>query len=66
MADPIESDSSIPSKGKSLEEVAAMGPLPGVGADDDPEDRGENQSDNRDQQFKGFMVPGSSSDHSVR
>jgi hypothetical protein len=65
MADPVADDASKPRKGMSLEEVAKMGPLPGVVADDEAEQRGENQSDAGGRPAKSVMLPGPSSDNSV-
>ncbi len=65
MADPVAEDPSTPRKGMSLEELAALGPLPGVVADDEAEQRGENQSDAGGRAAKRVMLPGPSSDDSV-
>ena len=65
MADAVADDPSTHRTGMSLEELAKLGPLPGVVADDEAEQRGENQSDADGRPAKSVMLPGPSSDNSV-
>ena len=66
MADQDVDDAGTARKGMSLEEVAELGPLPGVVADDEAEQRGEDPSGAGDRPAKSVMLPGPPSDDPVQ
>ena len=48
-------DTGSSDQGMSLEDVAELGPLPGVVADDAAEERGEDESATGDNKGRGFL-----------